>query len=169
MAVATVVSKSDQRDSADADHLSDEQLDAAAKADQTNPIKATAALSEGSAQAQGKPIHLTQHNTKVTQQMIWESARPFMRGLENGIDTWECFSNALSPTPPFSSTLPRLKLAGILAPVLLVSLLLPSKYYVKGVELLGGLALFTQPLAIKGMHWLNTNYPGWMMALDLRK
>lgn len=170
MAVATVAGKSHERDSVDAEHKSDAELAAdAAKSDEADPVKAAEALSAGRSQATGKPTDPSADKTKVTQQVIWEKARPFMRGLEDAVDTWECIGNALSPTPPYSSTVPRLKLAGCIAPVFLMSLILPSRYYVKGLEVIVGLALFTQPLTLKGLHWLNENYPDWPQALELRK
>lgn len=171
MAVATVAGKSGDRDSVEADHKSDAQLDESQKEeDPSDPVKAAEALSAGRAAATGDAAaDVKDDKTRVTQQVIWEKARPFMQGLEEAIDTWECIANALSPKPPFSSTLPRLKLAGCVAPVLLMSIVVPSRYYVKSLEVIVGLALFTQPLALKAVHWLNQNYPNWPQAIELRK
>lgn len=167
MAVATVAGKQKPRDSVEDDDLTEEQLKAKEQ-DRADPARATESLNAGRAQAQGKSTDEADDKTKVAQQAVWESARPFMRGLEDFIDTYECIGNALTPTPPFGQ-LPRLKLAGIVVPIFFVSLILPSRYYVKLVELVVGSALFSQPLALKGVHWLNVNYPGWPQALDLRK
>jgi hypothetical protein len=79
------------------------------------------------------------------------------------------FSSALSPTAPFPKQTARLKLAGLLAPGVAVSLLTTSAMFVKMATFLIGVGFFSDPLMWRAAHWLNTKYPNWQKMLEVRK
>ncbi|TGZ81705.1 hypothetical protein EX30DRAFT_395486 [Ascodesmis nigricans] len=111
------------------------------------------------------------HKDKAKQPMeekMWEGVRPAMHAIGDIADMWERVSNALSPTRPFPQHRSRLKLAGVLTPVLLISLFLSPYMVIKGTTFILGVAFFGDPLFIRGYHWLNANIPNWMDYLDIR-
>lgn len=74
----------------------------------------------------------------------------------------------LSPTPPFPKT-PRYKLAGALATMTLIFAVVPSYIFVKATGFLLGAVFFGQPGIDRILNFLNTRYPNWMDAIDIRK
>lgn len=100
---------------------------------------------------------------------MWSKTRPIMHALADIADGWERFGNALSPTPPFPQQLPRLKLAGLVTPILLVSLVTSSAIFVKMNFFIVGFVFFGDPILSRGVHWLNHKYPRWQKLLELRK
>ncbi|KAH9912210.1 uncharacterized protein B0H18DRAFT_1055051 [Fomitopsis serialis] len=105
---------------------------------------------------------------KHVESAMWEKARPVMRALADLVDTWERFGNVLTPTAPFSQT-PRLRLAALVLPVMIVTTAVPAALFVKGGSFAMGFAMFGQPLITRGIHWLNTNYPNWLQMLEMRR
>ena len=94
--------------------------------------------------------------------------RPFMRGLADFIDTWERFGNALSPTPPFPRDVYRLRLAGLIVPLLLASFFISSYMFVKSITFGVGFGFFGDPIIMRGLHLINTKFPNWQKLLELR-
>lgn len=84
----------------------------------------------------------------------------------NHID--ETFS-ALSATPPFPQETPRYKLAGVLVPILAVSLLTTSAMFMKATYAGVGFGFFGDPLIWRGLDLLNKKYPNWQKLLEIRK
>ncbi|PCH34499.1 hypothetical protein WOLCODRAFT_87511 [Wolfiporia cocos MD-104 SS10] len=99
---------------------------------------------------------------------MWEKARPAMRILADIADTWERFGNALSPTPPFSHA-PRLRLAALVLPLLVLTTVVKSAIFVKGATFGIGFGIFGQPLITRSVHWLTHRYPDWQELLQLRR
>jgi hypothetical protein len=93
--------------------------------------------------------------------------RPAMHALGDVSDGWERFANALSPVPPFSKN-KRLQLAGIVAPLFLMSLLLRPEWIYKSMTLMNGFIFFTDPLQQKGIALLNEKIPDWPKYLEIR-
>lgn len=91
-----------------------------------------------------------------------------MHAVSDVTDTWERLSNALSPTPPFPRETYRIRLAGLLAPLLLASLLTTSHHFVKTTTFLSGIVFFSDPLQRRGLKWLNKRYPRWQKVLEMR-
>ena len=124
-----------------------------------------AADSKGSAEG-GAPAH----HDKTKQPMedaIWKQMRPIMRILNNIADMWERFGNALSPTPPFPHS-PRYRLAALVVPLLLVSLITTSYMFMKANEFIIGAAFFSDPLMQRGIKILNEKIPDWPKYLEIR-
>ncbi|KAI9843018.1 MAG: hypothetical protein M1837_006649 [Sclerophora amabilis] len=129
---------------------------------------ATSGSAAQDAAAGGKPS--TEHD-KTKQPMeaaMWGKARPVMHILANIADEWERFANALSPTPPFPKQSARLKLAGILVPVLAVAFLVTSYLFMKLTTFLTGGVFFGQPLLIRGITLLNEKVPDWQQYLEIK-
>ncbi|TFK49827.1 hypothetical protein OE88DRAFT_1632450 [Heliocybe sulcata] len=100
-------------------------------------------------------------------QAVWEKARPVMRGVAGVADVWEMFGNALSPTPPFGIAV-RLRLAGIIAPLILVSLVLDERLVYQGTTFILGFVFFGQPVLVRGIEWLERKVPNWQWYLEPR-
>lgn len=105
---------------------------------------------------------------KPVEEAMWEKARPFMRTVGDVADIWERLTNALSPTSPFPKNKARLTLAGVLTPVLLLSLLIDAYTAIKGTTFFIGFGFFADPLFQRGLAWLDANIPNWSAFLDIR-
>lgn len=101
-------------------------------------------------------------------QAMWEKTRPVMHALADIADGWERFGNALSPTPPFPKDKARMKLAAVLAPLLVVSLFTNSYMFMKANTLIIGFAFFADPLIWRGLDILNRKVPNWQEYLQIR-
>ena len=99
---------------------------------------------------------------------MWSKARPVMHAIADIADGWERFGNALSPTPPFPKNKARMKLAAVLAPLLLVSLFTSSYMFMKANTFFVGFAFFADPLIWRGLDILNRKVPNWQELLQLR-
>jgi hypothetical protein len=77
--------------------------------------------------------------------------------------------SALSPIPPFPENTYRLRLAGLVAPMFVVSLFVTSYMFVKGVTFGIGFGFFGDPIISRSIDWLNRAYPNWQKLLELRK
>ena len=86
------------------------------------------------------------HSAAPVQSAVWGSAQPLLHTLEDLVDTWERFGNALSPTAPFAQHGPRVKIASIVAPLFLISLFTTPYMVYKGATLGAGFGFFAQPL-----------------------
>lgn len=65
--------------------------------------------------------------------------------------------------------LPKYKLAGVVAPIFLVSLFVNSAMVVKGTTFGLGAVFFGWPIIWRAVAWLNTHYPHWQRILEIRK
>ena len=77
--------------------------------------------------------------------------------------------SALSPTPPFPQETPRYRLAGVLVPILAVSLLTSSAMFMKATYAGVGFGFFGDPLIWRGLDLLNKKFPNWQKLLEIRK
>jgi hypothetical protein len=139
--------------------------------EKTAPDPTDVVMKATDAQTKAAGDETSNHHDKTKEPMsaaMWSKTRPVMHALADIADGWERFGNALSPTPPFPRHTPRLKLAGVLAPVLLVSLFTSSYMVMKGSTFIIGAAFFSDPLIWKGLAWLNTNFPDWPKYLEIR-
>ncbi|KAI8624146.1 hypothetical protein F5Y19DRAFT_480915 [Xylariaceae sp. FL1651] len=112
----------------------------------------------------------TKHDkTKVpVETAIWSKMRPVMRGISDVSDTWERLANALSPTPPFPRNIYQARLAGLVAPLLVISFFVTSYMFVKGITFGLGFGFFGDPIITPSLRWLNRQYPHWQKVLELR-
>ncbi|EKD19807.1 uncharacterized protein L3040_001848 [Drepanopeziza brunnea f. sp. 'multigermtubi'] len=100
--------------------------------------------------------------------VMWSKTRPVMHAIGGISDGWERFGNALSPTAPFPEERPRLKLAAVLVPVLLVSMFTSAHMFMKMNGLFLGFAFFTDPLIWRASSYLNQKFPHWQKLLEIR-
>jgi hypothetical protein len=133
-----------------------------------DPTKIATAAADASSAAQGGDADAVQDKTKKPmEEAVWGQVRPIMHALGDISDTWERFANALSPTPPFSQQ-KRLQLGAIFVPLLLISLITPAQWVMKGSTFFIGFGFFSDPLFMRGIHWLNENIPDWPKYLEIR-
>jgi len=74
----------------------------------------------------------------------------------------------LEPTPPFPKNKYHLRLAGIIAPVLLMSLFVTSYMFTKVVTFGVGFGFFGDPIISRGLALLNSKFPKWQKLLEIR-
>ncbi|USP73747.1 hypothetical protein yc1106_01021 [Curvularia clavata] len=107
--------------------------------------------------------------TKVPMETaMWEKMRPIMHGIAEVADTWERFANLLNPTPPFPTNKFHFRLAAVIAPLVLLSLLVSSYMFMKGVTFGIGFGFFGDPVIQRGLALLNRKFPHWQKLLELR-
>ncbi|KZT23319.1 hypothetical protein NEOLEDRAFT_1069671 [Neolentinus lepideus HHB14362 ss-1] len=114
-----------------------------------------------------KPREEVDKTKEPVNQAVWEKARPVMRGMASVVDVWEMFGNALSPTPPFGIAV-RLRLAGVIASLLLVSLFLDERLVYKSTTFILGFVFFGQPVLVRGFEMLEQLVPNWQWYLEPR-
>lgn len=73
--------------------------------------------------------------------------------------------SALSPTPPFSSKTPFVRLGSVLVAALAVSLVTTNHFFVKTSTFALGAVFFGDPVFARAIAYLNTNFPGWQASL----
>lgn len=133
-----------------------------------DPTKLATTAADASSSAQGGEPNAVQDKTKQPMEdAIWKQVRPVMHVVGDISDTWERFGNALTPTPPFSST-KRLQLGAIFVPLLLVSLITPAQWVMKGSTFFIGFGFFSDPLLRRGIELLNEKIPDWPKYLEIR-
>jgi hypothetical protein len=121
---------------------------------------------EVSAGGTPEPSH---DKTKVPMETaMWTQMRPVMHGIADVADMWERLGNALSPTPPFPKNAYRLRLAGLVLPMLLISAFVTSYMFMKGVTFGIGFGLFGDPVISRGISLLNRKFPNWQKLLEIR-
>jgi hypothetical protein len=183
MAVSTAIGN-DQKVAADDEGLETDEEDDVdpkkksdlAKMEDNVPDPSMAALN-------AKDIHSKASNDKnqakgdaskePVQSAVWGSAQPLLHTLEDLVDTWERFGNALSPTAPFALHRPRLFIAGIFAPIFLLSLFATPYMVYKGTSFGMGFGFFGQPLFdmmkfSDFKKFLDEKIPDWPRYLELR-
>ncbi|KAL9101654.1 MAG: hypothetical protein Q9163_003110 [Psora crenata] len=134
-----------------------------------DPTRIASAAAEAKVSVKGADPSV--HHDKTKQPMedvMWKKMRPVMHIIGDLADGWERFANALSPTKPFPQEKPRLILAGVVAPLLAVSLLTSSAMFMKIVTGGVGFGFFGDPLIWRGLDYLNKKVPNWQKLLELR-
>lgn len=99
---------------------------------------------------------------------MWSKTRPVMHGIADISDGWERFANALSPTAPFPKEKPRMKLAAVLLPVLLISMFTSAYMFMKMNGFVIGFGFFGDPVIMRGLSYLNRKFPHWEKLLEIR-
>ena len=134
-----------------------------------DPTKLASAGAEAKVAAGGgSPTPAHDKTKQPMEDAMWKQMRPFMHVIGDIADGWERFGNALSPTKPFPQEKPRLVLAGVIVPLLAVSLLTSSAIFMKMVTGGVGFGFFSDPLIWRGLGLLNKNFPNWQKLLELR-
>ena len=77
--------------------------------------------------------------------------------------------SALEPVAPFPKYTARLRLAGVLVPILLASFFVTAEMVVDGTTFLIGVVFFTGPVTSKLAHTINHRFPHWRKLLELRR
>lgn len=134
-----------------------------------DPTNLAVAVSDSNTSAAGGESNAVHDKTKEPMTAaMWSKTRPLMHGIADVADGWERFGNALSPTRPFQTHKPRIKLAACLAPVLLISIFTTSYMVMKGTGAAVGFAFFADPIIWRGLSYLNREFPNWQKLLELR-
>lgn len=76
--------------------------------------------------------------------------------------------SALSPTPPFPQDTHRLRLAGLIVPLLAMSIFVTSYMFMKGLTFGAGFGFFGDPIIQPGIELLNRKFPNWQKLLEIR-
>ncbi|KAH6666401.1 hypothetical protein B0J14DRAFT_620514 [Halenospora varia] len=134
--------------------------------DPTNLAMGAADAKEKSAGRQPNAIH--DKTKEPMSAAMWSKTRPVMHIIADISDGWERFANALSPTAPFPKEKPRIKLAAVLAPVLLISTFTSSYMFMKMNGFFIGFGFFADPLIWRGLSYLNREFPHWQKLLEIR-
>ncbi|OJJ35914.1 hypothetical protein ASPWEDRAFT_69172 [Aspergillus wentii DTO 134E9] len=100
--------------------------------------------------------------------VVMEGANQGVRILSDIVDTYERFGNALSPTWPFSTTIPTIRIASVLTSAIILSLVMSNYVLVKIGTFTFGLAFFGDPIIMRTVTFLNRKYPSWTKLLELR-
>lgn len=132
-----------------------------------DPTNVASAAAEAAGSATGSTAVKHDKTKQPMEQAVWAKMRPAMHAIGDMSDGWERFANALSPTPPFSQN-KRLQLAGIVAPLFLLSLFIHAKVVYHSSTLLTGFIFFSDPLQQRGIALLNEKIPDWPKYLELR-
>ncbi|KAL1857911.1 hypothetical protein Plec18167_001685 [Paecilomyces lecythidis] len=133
-----------------------------------DPTDVVASSADAASAGQGAvPSDAHDKTREPMKKEVWEKVKPVMRILNDICDTWEKFENALSPKPPFSRYAP-LRLAGVLLPAFLGSLVTSSYIFVKMSTFFVGFGFFGDPIISRGMSMLNHRFPHWQKLLELR-
>lgn len=133
-----------------------------------DPTAIAASTGDAKQKAEGGKTGAHDKTKEPVHDAMWTKARPIMRIISDISDGWERCGNALSPTPPFHPYAARMRLAAIVAPLILVTYFMKSQYVIKGVGFGIGFGFFGDPLITRGAHWLNTTFPHWQKMLELR-
>ncbi|KAB8230515.1 DUF3292 domain-containing protein [Aspergillus alliaceus] len=116
----------------------------------------------------GVPAGSHDKTRQPMKETVLNGANMGMRILSDIVDTYERLGNALSPTPPFSSTTPCLRLVSVLSLGLLGSLMTSSYVFVKMSTFTVGFGFFGDPVFARLTAYLNRKYPGWIKLLELQ-
>jgi hypothetical protein len=112
---------------------------------------------------------VTTETQKPMKRKVANATDEIMRTMNELTDTYEKFCNLLSPTPPFITFTPRLRLVGIMASVCLLSLVVSSNFIIKAAAFTLGLGFFGEPIINYSIAYLNRKIPNWKQHLDLQK
>jgi hypothetical protein len=134
-----------------------------------DPTQLAVGVADAKDKTAGDQPNTVQDKTKKPMAVaMWSKTRPVMHVLADISDGWERFGNALSPASPFTQNTPRLKLAAVLAPILLLSVFTSSYMVLKTNGFLLGFGFFADPLIKRGLSYLDNNFPHWQKLLQLR-
>ncbi|GIJ86668.1 hypothetical protein Asppvi_005560 [Aspergillus pseudoviridinutans] len=112
---------------------------------------------------------VTAEAQKPMKKKVASATDEIMRTMNDLTDIYEKFCNLLSPTPPFVTYIPRLRLVGIMASVCLLSLVVSSNFIIKATAFALGLGFFGDPIINYSIDYLNRKIPNWRQHLDLQK
>ncbi|KAF1978651.1 hypothetical protein BU23DRAFT_449367 [Bimuria novae-zelandiae CBS 107.79] len=143
--------------------------DSSADSTVPDPTSIASAAADAQAKAAGGTPSKTHDKTKVPMETaMWTKMRPIMHGIADATDTWERFANALSPTPPFPRDRYRVRLAAVVAPLVLLSIFVTSYMFIKGLTFGVGFGFFGDPVIQPALKYLNRKFPNWQKLLELR-
>ncbi|KAK9850883.1 hypothetical protein MYU51_011509 [Penicillium brevicompactum] len=99
---------------------------------------------------------------------VMDAANFAMQVVNDITDTYEKMGNALSATAPFPQLSPRLRLAAVLVPACLASMMTSSYVLMKVSTFIFGFAFFGDPAIRRGIQYLNRRFPKWQKVIELQ-
>ena len=119
---------------------------------------------------------------KPIEDMMWEVVKPAMRIMGDLSDLWERFGkycpstfewsingSALEPRQPFDKMRGKRRIAGMVAPFMVISIFVNAEIAFRMSTFFFGVGFFGQPLISPTMSWLNQNYPKWKNVFEIKK
>ena len=169
IASVALASASGKHPADDPANSSNSAADDPAIAQPPDPTMLASSATDARVSAVGDRGAPTQEKAKAPMEnAMWSKMRPLMHGINEVSDGWERFANALSPTPPFRKDIHRLRLAGLVVPLLAVSIFVTSYMFMKGVTFGIGFGFFGDPVIQPGLKLLNRKFPNWQKLLEIR-
>ncbi|CAI7661051.1 unnamed protein product [Penicillium bialowiezense] len=119
--------------------------------------------------ANGKvPTESHDKTRQPMKQSVMDSANFAMQVINDITDIYEKMGNALSATAPFPQLSPRLRLAAVLCPACVASLMTSSYVLMKVSTFIFGFAFFGDPVIRRGIKYLNRRFPKWQKVIEIQ-
>ncbi|CAG8280378.1 unnamed protein product [Penicillium salamii] len=159
VAVGSAVGKHDQ----------DVPDDAPLEDDLPDAMEIVANTADAQSAAHGKvPADSHDKTRQPMRQSVMDAANLAMQVVNDITDTYEKMGNALSATAPFPRLSPRLRLAAVLCPACLASMVTSSYVLMKSTTFIVGFAFFGDPVIRRGVKYLNRRFPKWQKVIELQ-
>ncbi|CAG7923727.1 unnamed protein product [Penicillium olsonii] len=143
--------------------------DAPLEDDLPDAMEIVADTADAQSAAHGKvPSDSHDKTRQPMRQSVMDAANFAMQVVNDITDTYEKMGNALSATAPFPRLSPRLRLAAVLCPACLASMLTSSYVLVKSSTFIVGLIFFGDPLIRVAVKYLNRRFPKWQKVIELQ-
>ncbi|CDM33904.1 hypothetical protein CBS147339_7691 [Penicillium roqueforti] len=143
--------------------------DAPLEDDVPDAMDIVANTADAQSAAHGKvPTDSHDKTRQPMKQSVMDIANSSMHVIGDITDTYEKMGNALSATTPFPRLSPRLRLATVLFPAFLASLMTSCYVFMKLSTLLIGLVFFGDPVIRRGVSYLNRRLPNWRKIIQLQ-
>ncbi|CAG8004004.1 unnamed protein product [Penicillium salamii] len=143
--------------------------DAPLEDDLPDAMEIVANTADAQSAAHGKvPADSHDKTRQPMRQSVMDAANLAMQVVNDITDTYEKMGNALSATAPFPRLSPRLRLAAVLCPACLASMVTSSYVLMKSTTFIVGFAFFGDPVIRRGVKYLNRRFPKWQKVIELQ-
>ncbi|CAG8124316.1 unnamed protein product [Penicillium salamii] len=143
--------------------------DAPLEDDLPDAMEIVANTADAQSAAHGKvPADSHDKTRQPMRQSVMDAANLAMQVVNDITDTYEKMGNALSATAPFPRLSPRLRLAAVLCPACLASMVTSSYVLMKSTTFIVGFAFFGDPVLRRGVKYLNRRFPKWQKVIELQ-
>ncbi|CAG8233259.1 unnamed protein product [Penicillium salamii] len=143
--------------------------DAPLEDDLPDAMDIVANTADAQSAAHGKvPADSHDKTRQPMRQSVMDGANLAMQVVNDITDTYEKMGNALSATAPFPRLSPRLRLAAVLCPACLASMVTSSYVLMKSTTFIVGFVFFGDPVIRRGVKYLNRRFPKWQKVIELQ-